>query len=122
MNYSTIAIRVVIIYRPPLTAAMTMNFFYGEFSSLMEQIITDPKSLIIFGDFNLHVDSPNDAAAIKFIDLLETFGLKQHINVATHQSGHTLDLVITRSDNDLVSSFDVTNLFDLFLFLRDNLN
>ena len=75
----------------------------------MEQIITDLKPIIIFDDFNLHVDLPNDVAALKFLDLLESFGLKQHVNVATQRCGHTLDLVITRSDNDLVSNLNVTD-------------
>jgi hypothetical protein len=55
-----------------------MNFFFGEFSNFLEQMIIDPKLIIILGDFNFHVDSPNDAAAIKFNDFLETFGLKQY--------------------------------------------
>jgi endonuclease/exonuclease/phosphatase family metal-dependent hydrolase len=95
------------IYTP--SAGMAKNSFHGGFISFLEQFITDSRSLIIFGDFNLHIDSPNDAAAIMLIDLLETFGLKQHINVAIHQSGYTLDSVITRSDDDLVSRFDVTD-------------
>ena len=75
----------------------------------MEQIITDSKPIIILVDFNLHVDLPNNVAALKFLDLLETFGLKQHVNVATHRCGHTLDLLITRSDDDLVSNLNVTD-------------
>jgi hypothetical protein len=49
MNYSTFAIRVVVIYRPPLSAGngLTMNFFFGEFSNFLEQMITDPKLIII---------------------------------------------------------------------------
>ena len=46
---------------------------------------------------------------LKFLDLLKTFRLKQHVNVATHRCGHTLDLVITRSDDDLVSSLNITD-------------
>ena len=75
----------------------------------MEQITTDPKPIIILGDFNLHVDLPNDAAALKLLDLLETFGLRQQVNVAPYRCGHTLDLVITRIDDDLVSNFNVTD-------------
>ena len=110
MNYSTFATRMLVIYRSLLSAdGTTINFFLSEFSNLLEQIIADPKPIIIFGDFNLHVDLPNDVAALKFLDLLETFGLKQHVNVATHRCGHTLDLVITRSDDDLVSNLNVTD-------------
>ena len=44
---------------------------------------------------------------LQLLQLLETFNLKQHINVSTHRSGHTLDLVITRSDENVASKFDV---------------
>ena len=57
--------------------------------------------------FNFHVDAPSDRDAQRFLRLLETFNLKQHINVPTHRSGHTLDLVITRSDENVASKFDV---------------
>ena len=59
------------------------------------------------GDFNFHVDVPSDCDAQRFLRLLETFNLIQHINVPTHRSGHTLDLVITRSDENVASKFDV---------------
>ena len=75
----------------------------------LDQIITNPKPIIIFGDFNIQFNLPSDLAALKFLDLLETFGLKQHVNLATHRCGHTLDLMITRSDDDLVSNFNVSD-------------
>ena len=43
------------------------------------------------------------------MDLLETFGLQQHINVETHQNGHTLDLVITRREDDLITNSRVSD-------------
>ena len=49
--------------------------------------------------------------AKKFTDLLETFGLVQHVNVPTHTSGHTLDLIISRSNNDITISSPRTSLF-----------
>ena len=72
MNYSTFATRMLAIYRSPLSPdGTTINFFLSEFSNLLEQIIADPKPMINFSDFNLHVDLPNDVAALKFLDLLE---------------------------------------------------
>lgn len=52
--------------------------------------------LMIIGDFNIHVDDPNDVYAVEFLDLLESMRLMQHVDVPTHEQGHTLDLVITR--------------------------
>ena len=43
--------------------------------------------------------------ACRFLGLLDSVGLDQHVSVPTHISGHTLDLIITRnSDQLLVSS------------------
>ena len=36
------------------------------------------------------------------MDLLESMGLQQHVNVSTHKSGHTLDLIITRCAGSLL--------------------
>ena len=56
------------------------------------------------GDFNVHVDQIGDANAVRLDQLLQSFGYVQHVSGPTHNDGHTLDLVIARSDvivNDL---------------------
>ena len=54
------------------------------------------KLLLITGGFNIHVVSPDDPDCVRFLDLLESMGLQQHVDVPTHKSGHTLDPIITR--------------------------
>ena len=54
------------------------------------------------GDFNLNLDGSNKTDATKLHNLLESFNLKQHVPTPTHSRGHTLDLIITRSEDDLV--------------------
>ena len=39
-----------------------------------------PKVLVISGDFNLHLDDLRDNDTKKFMDLLETFSLSQHVS------------------------------------------
>ena len=39
------------------------------------------------------------------MDLLETLSLSQHVSGPTHSSGHTLDLIISRSSVDVVLAF-----------------
>lgn len=56
---------------------------------------------LITGNFNFHLDDPSDGDAKRFIDLLETFDLLQHVMVSTHSSDHILELVISRSFNDI---------------------
>ena len=41
-----------------------------------------------------------DSDAERFLTLLESFGLENHVFIQTHESGHALDLLITRKDCD----------------------
>ncbi|CAH3104989.1 unnamed protein product [Pocillopora meandrina] len=61
-----------------------------------------PEALVISGDFNLHLDDLRDSDTKKLEDLLETFNLSQYVSGPTHLSGQTLDLIITRSSDDIV--------------------
>ena len=47
------------------------------------------------------MDVADDPDATRMRGLLESTGLKQHVNIPTHLSGHTLDLVITRLSDHL---------------------
>ena len=62
---------------------------------------------IICGDFNLHVEDSENQHARQFIDILDSFGLKQHVMDATHIHGHTLDLVITKSNDSILKSCSI---------------
>ena len=94
----------LIIYRPPSCSKAS---FLSDFASLMEELAAYPSELISLGDFNLHLDDPDDTYATSFLTLLETFDLKQHISMPTHISGHILDPIITKSTSS-ASSFGVS--------------
>ena len=87
------------IYRPPSSKISTV---FDEFQNLFEFFVPLPSELIIIGDFNIHTDSdlttPN-----KFSCILDNFHLKQHIHFPTHDDGHTLDLLITRTSSDIIT-------------------
>ncbi|CAB3986429.1 Hypothetical predicted protein [Paramuricea clavata] len=104
-------IRIIVVYRPPPSSAnsLTSTLFFEEFSSFLEGIIVSPGQLLIAGDFNFHLDNPNDPLTKRFVDLLASFDLKQYISGSTHASGHTLDLIITRSEENIVNHY---NIFD----------
>jgi hypothetical protein len=59
--------------------------------------------LLILGDFNIHVDVADNLDSIKFLDMLESVGLQQHVKHPTHVGGHTLDLIITRQIDRIIS-------------------
>ena len=60
-------------------------------------------------NFNLHVDEPGDPAA-SLCSVLYVFGLTRNARESTYTHGHTLDLVISRS-NETGAVFD-TSVFD----------
>ena len=69
------------------------------------------------------MDCHSDNDAKNCADVLQTFGLQQHVQVPTHLTGHTLDLIITRSNNDITVSSPKASvaLSDHFL-IECNLN
>ena len=42
-----------------------------------------------------------------FLALIDSFNLKQHVCSPTHHAGHILDLLITRDDDQLVTSVSI---------------
>ena len=55
---------LILIYRPPCTST---SKFHTEFIMLLETVALFKDKLVICGDFNLHVDYENNAAARKFL-------------------------------------------------------
>ena len=87
------SIRIAVIYRPPNSSCAK---FIEEFTCFLENIALGGDSILITGDFNIHMDTPNETYAKKLADLCDAFGLIQHVKFPTHVKGHTVDLVISR--------------------------
>jgi hypothetical protein len=85
---------IVTVYRP--SSQSISEIFFEELTSLLEIVSAYSSEIVISGDFNIHVDDITDPNARRFLDLLDAFDLLQHVATATHASGHTLDLVMTR--------------------------
>ena len=60
---------------------------------------------------NIHVNVSDNANAVKFRDPLESMALTQHVRTPTHESGHTLDLIITRELDNIVLTTPITDCF-----------
>ena len=111
------SVKLIVVYRPPYSVAHPIlpGRFFDEFSNYLETIVLSPEILLISGDFNFHLDDMANTNTMKFNEMLETFGLKQHVSKPTHSSNHILDLLITRSITDInVLSIENT------LFLSDH--
>ena len=73
--------------------------FFNELSEFLSIITTEFDSLIIAGDFNIHIDKSEDKRAKELSALLDVFGLQQHVKHPTHNRGHILDLIFTKGLN-----------------------
>ena len=74
-----------------------------QFPDLLEYNSLKGCSLIV-GDFNFHYDVPTNTYTSRLIDLLDSFNLCQSVIAPTHRSGHILDWVIHRKDDDTLLS------------------
>ncbi len=93
-----VKLHVVVIYRPP----GQLGTFLEELDGLLSPFPEDGRPLIVFGDFNIHLDRPY---AANFHSLLASFNLKRLTTTSTHKSGSQLDLIYIRNcvaDNVLV--------------------
>jgi len=86
LSAGSFRLRLAIVYRPPYFQhhPVTINTFLEEFSGYLESIILSSEPLFLTGDFNIHVDDPNDSAADYFRELLESMSLTQHVLGSTH--------------------------------------
>src|ERR1043165_9050796 len=98
------SVTLLSVYRPGSTPPT--GLFFDEFTSVLESLVTRNSQLLIVGDFNLHLQDLTEPASSRFLDLLSQFGLRQHVNVATHLQGGFLDLIIT-SDNEQIDDLHV---------------
>ncbi|XP_067426912.1 uncharacterized protein [Thunnus thynnus] len=87
------------VYRPPgnLNSLTQFHRFLEEFESLLDEASARYNSIIITGDFNIHVENEMLSSTTEFRQLLEKKNLVQHVEEPTHRSDHFLDLVITRN-------------------------
>ena len=103
--------RIINIYRMGYTkhCPFTYKLFLEEFAILMENNSSSPGELIITGDFNFHMEKPDeDKSANEFLELVGSFNLHQHIKEITHINGGTLDLILTE-DPELVKNVKIIN-------------
>ena len=103
----------MIVYRPPYSEEhrVPVNVFLAEFPEYLESLLLCKEQLLTTGDFNIHVDDPQDSNARKFLELLEGLGLEQHVDKPTYRDRHTLDLTTTPMSECLVSHMSVVDQF-----------
>ena len=71
----------------------------------------------ICGDFNIHVDVPV-GDGYKFMTLLDSCDLKQLVNQPTDLHGHTLDLILSPSDQDTIVDVKICDFISDHAFVK----
>ena len=90
LNISTI--NLYIIYR--YLASSVIEFCNELVSLLVENVNTDEGTLILTGNFNIHMDDLTHPDTNTFMDTLEGLDVRNHVNFPTHKLNYHLDLVI----------------------------
>jgi len=98
-------------WNPPPATTKTRK--PGSFSDFLSDLDTLPsiaatihREFLINGDFNRHLDNPDDSQVKQFLSVLDATNLTQHISFPTHQDLDTLDLVVTVAFSSLSSIID----------------
>ena len=86
----------------------------------MEKNINDSGKTLLTGDFNIKVNDPSCSDTEVFTELLDSFGLVNHIQFATQEHENSLDLTITLERETFVKNPSQGRLFsDLNMVLYD---
>ena len=113
------------LYRPPYSEMnrFTQSQFLAEIPSLLEKLCICSEPILILGDINFHCEVRDDPFTKKLTSLLKSFDMKQHVDVPTHVSGHTLDAIISRC-NDTIEITNITadNYISDHCFTSFNIN
>ena len=121
-NTGSKQLNVNVVYRTPPSQKnrLTNKMFFDEFSPFMHDCISSTGHFLLLGYLYFHLEDRNDTEALKPNDLFNTLNYKQHVTTRTNKSGHTLDVVITRDNEDLISQWKVGDqLSDHNLILCD---
>ena len=91
---------------PPLPAKnkFNVNHFLPELSTFL--LVITRSSLIMIGDFAFHVIDVKNTTAKKFLALLYSLNLTQHVMHNINSPMHTLDLIITRSNESKIPIYN----------------
>ena len=101
--------------RQILKGSMSIHTCNELISLLEESVNTDKGTLILTGNFNIHMDDLTHSDTNTFMDTVEGLDLRNYVNFLTHKLNHHLDLFI-----DSISSPILTEVKCGFMLLDHN--
>ena len=72
------------------------SLFYEEFENTLCISAPYNEKVLILGDFNFHLEQPDNTDAQTFSNTLKSHGLKSSTNQPTHNQGGWLDVIASR--------------------------
>ena len=111
-------LHVCLIYRPPSGSIST---FLEQLGDYFEINIQRQGHLVLLGDFNIKTDLI-DSESSMFIDTLDTFNLKNHVEFPTHVKGHHLDLVLADQTSPILQNVLPGHWISDHCFVECNIN
>ncbi len=117
-------IRIIPVYRPPRSESRKypVTDFYDDMEKLVSHYKTIKDEVIFCGDYNVHVNKPNESETRRFNSILETADLKQHVHDKTHINGNTLDLVFSEQSSSTITSCTVSDFMSDHAVIMFDLN
>ena len=82
----------------------SISSFCDDLMDYQERNVTSPGKIIIVGDINIHTNKEQHPDSTPFQETLDGLGLRDHVDVATHLFGNSLDAVITSQDDPIVNT------------------
>ena len=115
---STINLYIVYQY----LASSVIEFCNKLISLLEENINTDKGTLILTGDFNIHMDDLTHPDTNTFMDTLEKLDLRNHVNFPTHKLNHHLDLFIDSISSPILTEVKCGFMLSDHIFVHALIN
>ena len=88
------------IYRTGSLNISERDEFLEEMEIYISMLSKRKEFVIIWGDFNIHVEKKHEKLAVNFLELMETHGFKQLVQTPTHIAGGILDLIFVNDKTD----------------------
>ncbi|XP_072042751.1 uncharacterized protein [Amphiura filiformis] len=96
------SIKLICIYRPypSRVNGFKTSEFLEEIDTFLEEICVTPQKVAVLGDFNVHMDEPDNYDTKKFNNSLTNTGLHQFVLEPTHIKAKPPPLVVTTTSRE----------------------
>ncbi|KAF7245196.1 Receptor-type tyrosine-protein phosphatase mu [Varanus komodoensis] len=89
---------ILLVYRVPFCPTDSLP----ELTEIVSDLVLRTPRMLVLGDFSLHVEMDLTRAAQNFMASMTAMGLSQHVSGLTHERGHTLDLVFSTGQEEVI--------------------